>query len=103
MTGTAKRMKASNCALNTADNEIVIADYTDVIDGGDTAAASVLVGSTSGLFLIKTAGKTEWVLELEKGEEVILYTGDEAPDLTMAPLAPNQDQRNYYGLHEQIR
>ena len=52
---------------------------------------------------VTTADDTEWALELEKGEEIILYTGDEAPDLTMAPLAPNSDQLNYYGLHEQIR
>ncbi len=52
---------------------------------------------------VTTADDTEWALELEKGEEIILYTGDEAPDLTMAPLAPNPDQLNYYGLHEQIR
>lgn len=49
------------------------------------------------------AGDTEWSLELEKGEEIILYSGDEAPNLTIIPLTPNPDQRNYYGLHEQIR
>ena len=48
---------------------------------------------------IKPLGDTEWEIGLRKGEEVILYDGNESPDLTMTPLTSKVGQLNYYGLH----
>ncbi len=48
---------------------------------------------------LNPVGGGEWEIGLEKGEEIILYAGDEPPKLAIAPLSPNPDQLNFYGLH----
>ena len=48
---------------------------------------------------IDPVSEREWELTLGKGEEVIVFAGDEAPDLILSPLPPDRNQLNYYGLH----
>jgi hypothetical protein len=57
---------------------------------------------------VRVAGNTTFTLtaldhgvfeiSLERGDEAVLYTGDEAPDLEVVPLAAQQDQTNVFGL-----
>ena len=48
---------------------------------------------------IRPIGDAEWEIDLKKGEEVVLYDGNESPDLIVAPLKSKPGQLNYYGLH----
>ncbi|MNI85648.1 hypothetical protein D3C73_1426610 [compost metagenome] len=49
------------------------------------------------------AAGDELVLVLRKGEEVILYQGDEMPDLRISPVQPESRPIRYYGGHKPWR
>jgi alpha-L-fucosidase 2 len=55
---------------------------------GEVKATSPMNEFEPGLFDLKIA----------KGEEAFLYTGNSAPDMTVAPVAADSTKLNYYGL-----
>jgi hypothetical protein len=48
---------------------------------------------------VKKVGEKDYEMNLKKGQSVILTSGGVATDLTIAPVAPQKDRENYYGLH----
>jgi len=39
-----------------------------------------------------------WSLDIKKGESAVLYAGDNAPSLVIAPLPMAEEEMNHYGL-----
>ena len=47
---------------------------------------------------IKPAGDGTYDIQLAKGQEAVLYTGEEKPMMLIAPVAAEPTRCNYYGL-----
>ncbi len=70
----------NNCGLNTAGDETVSADYTDVVDGSDTAAASVLVDPFGMVFDSTTGAPVDnaevTLIDVSTGLPATVYADD---------------------------
>jgi alpha-L-fucosidase 2 len=49
------------------------------------------------------SSKGEWALTLGKNESVVLYLGATAPELTIAPLAGNETEYNWWGYTREMQ
>jgi len=53
----------------------------------------------SRIFKLKEIKPGVYSLDLKKGEEAVLWSGDKMPNLTLAPVAAEQDKCNPFGLN----
>ncbi len=49
-------------------------------------------------FAIRNLGDGLYELDLRRGEQAVLYSGDSVPELIVAPLPAKEGESNYYGL-----
>lgn len=51
---------------------------------------------------LKKTGQGEFIIELKKGEEIVLYSG-EKPDLTIKPIEFPATDINHWGMEKNIQ
>ena len=54
-------------------------------------------------FKIKELKTGMFSLDLRKGDEAVLWSGDQMPDLTISPVAAERDKCNSFGLRKSSR